>query len=174
MLIRGECEMSPMTVSQASASEWRTTSDALLYILWAGSTPSAQVPMAGRSCTRSRGGTIPHVVDSVSNEGPRGSATRVLTCACRCVRLMPGSALRPLCMLCAGFGSLCKCFSALHKLPSPLALRAPLMSTNHLLPSFRATSLACLRMCLNFSVQDMEKGKKGIIAITHQMPSPEI
>ena len=118
LLIRVGCGMSPMTVSQASASESRATSDALLYILCAGSTPSAQVPMAGRSCTRSRGGTIPHVVDSVSNEGPRGSATRVLTCACRCVRLMPGSALRPLCMLCAGFGSLCKCFSALHKLLS--------------------------------------------------------
>ena len=166
--------MSRMTVSEASASESRVTSDTLLYILCGRSTPSGQIAMATRSCTRLRGRTIPDVVDSVSNEGPGGSAARVLTCACRCVRLMPGSALRPLCMLCAGFGSLCKCFSALHKLPSPLALRAPPMSTNHLLHSFRATSLACLRMCLNFSVQDMEKGKKGIIAITHQIPSPEI
>ena len=54
----------------------------------------------------------------MSNEGARGRGTRVLTCACRCVRLMPGSALRSLCMLCAGLGSLCNCFSALHKLLS--------------------------------------------------------
>jgi len=47
----------------------------------------------------------------------------------------------------------------------PLPRRVPPMNTNHFLPSFHATSLACLRPCLTVSVQHTNT-EKNIIATT--------